>query len=384
MRKLIYLFYIVATFTLLLTWSCESPDQPTYDSKHPDPNPTGGSAAILNSISPNEALPGKTVTITGSGFNTDPDYTLVSFGTKVGEILSITETSIEVKTPSLSGEVEVKVAVKGSEFWSNALDFTFKSFIPEIPSPEVFIVDSTISWPNGVDVDDNDNVYIGSANDGVIYKIDPSGTMTTFAEASVQGHIHFGPQNYLYVCEKNDGKIVRISPDGGTVEDVVEVDDVVDFDWDSNGNMYIVSADNGLYMMPAGSNSAEEIAEDLGSIKNCRVFGGYVYISKIWENLITRFEIVEDGIGEEEDYLESDVDKNGVLYWANAWEVSLYAYAPGGAEEAVLYEDELMTPMRYMAFHDQYIYVVYPGWADVGMTMKILMNVDQAPRYGRM
>ena len=330
------------------------------------------------------------MTITGSGFNTDPDYTLVSFGTKVGEILSITETSIEVKTPSLSGEVEVKVAVKGSEFWSNALDFTFKSFIPEIPSPEVFIVDSTISWPNGVDVDDNDNVYIGSANDGVIYKIDPSGTMTTFAEASVQGHIHFGPQDYLYVCEKNDGKIVRISPDGGTIEDVVEVDDVVDFDWDSNGNMYIVSADNGLYMMPAGSNSAEEIAEDLGSIKNCRVFGGYVYISKIWENLITRFEIVEDGIGEEEDYLESDVpssfdfDKNGVLYWANAWEVSLYAYAPGGAEEAVLYEDELMTPMRYMAFHDQYIYVVYPGWADVGMTMKILMNVDQAPRYGRM
>ena len=252
------------------------------------------------------------------------------------------------------------------------------------------VIDTTISWPNGVDVDDAGNVYIGSANDGVIYKIDASYSSTTFASVPVQGAIHFGPEGYLYVCEKNDGKIVRISPDGSTVEDVVEVSDVVDFDWDENGNMYIVSGDNGLYMMASGSNSADELAVDLGSIKNCRVFGGYVYVSKIWESQITRFEIVEGGIGEEEMYLEADTpssfefDVNGTMYWAYAWGISLNAYAPGGAEEAVLYEEELQTPMRYMVFHGQYLYVVYPGWADIGMTFRLFMNVEGAPRYGRM
>jgi len=390
MKKFVYLCGICAIFMMLMVWSCEAPDQPTYDSKHPDPNPTGASAAVLTSITPTEALPGEIVTITGSGFNTDADLNMVSFGTKVGEILSVTLTTIEVRLPALSGDVKVKVAIKGSEYWSNGLDFKFKSFIPEIPDPEIVIVDSMISWPNGVDVDDDGNVYIGSANDGIIYKIDPTGASSTFAELPIQGHIHFGPQKYLYACEKNDSKIVRISPDGSTIEDVVEVPDVVDFDWDANGNMYMVSGDNGIYMMAAGTNSAEELAVDLGSVKNCRVFDGYLYISKIWESQITRFELIEGGVGEEEMYFEADTpssfdfDKNGTLYWTHAWEVSLFAYAPGGAEESTLYEDELMTPMRYMTFHGSYIYVVYPGWAEIGMTMRVFMNVEQATRYGRM
>jgi hypothetical protein len=390
MRKIIFLLGISAIFLMLMIWSCETPDQPMYDSKHPDPNPTGGTAAVLTSITPAEALPGETVTITGNGFNTNAEYNMVSFGTEVGEIISVTATTMEVILPPLSGQVKVKVAIKGSEFWSNAIDFTFKSFIPEIDNPEIVIVDSTISWPNGVDVDDAGNVYIGSANDGVIYKIDASGTSTSFAEVPVQGHIHFGPENYLYVCEMNDGKIVRISSDGGTIEDVVELESVVDFDWDANGNMYLVTNEDGLYMMPSGTNSAEELAVDIGSVKNCRVFGGYVYVSKIWDSQITRFEIVEGGVGEEEVYYEADTpssfdfDVNGTMYWAHAWEVSLFVYAPGGAEEATLYEDELMTPMRYMTFHGQYLYIVYPGWADIGMTMRLFMNVEGAPRYGRM
>ena len=39
--------------------------------------------------------------------------------------------------------------------------------------------------------------------------------------------------------------------------------------------------------------------------------------------------------------------------------------------------------MRYMTYYGQDIYIVYPGWADIGRVFKVHIGVDQAPRYGR-
>ena len=379
---------MVISICLFIVLACEAPNNPSYDSSNPDPNPPGTPAAILTGINPSTELPGKTVVIAGSGFNTEPSANLVSFGSNAATVIAATATQLDVVVPFAGGDVNVKVTPKGAEEWSNEIPFEFKSFIPDIQNPEVLTIDEEIAWPMGVAVDAADNVYIGSATDEVIYKISPTGEKTTFATVPIVGAIHFGPDNYLYVCEKWEGKVVRISSDGATIEDVAEVADVVDFDWDANGTMYFVSGDYGIFMMPAGG-SVTEVAGDIGSVKSCRVFGDYLYVSKIWDSQIARYEITADGLGDEETYYDADTpssfdfDVNGVMYWAHAWEVSLFLYAPGGAEEATIYEDELETPMRYMKYHKDKIYIVYPGWADVGKVIRVHIGVDQAPRYGK-
>ncbi|HOT95529.1 MAG TPA: IPT/TIG domain-containing protein [bacterium] len=363
----------------LANLACEGPDQPVYGPNHPDPNPTGLAAATVESISPDTGYLRDIVTIRGSGFNEKPEFNLVLFGNKKAEVISVSPTELKVIAPNKSDEtVNVRVAIKGSEFWSNEAEFTFL--------PTITTLDEEISWPNGVAVDEMGNVYVGSANDGVIYRITPEGEKTTFAEVPVSGSIHFGPNKYLYVCVKGEGKIVRISPDGGTVEDVVTVDAPVDFTWDKNHNFYVMSDVAGVYKI-VGSDTVR--VATIGSGKNVRVFNDHLYVNDIWNSTILSFPITAEGLGEEEVVIETDspstleFDAEGTLYYAQAWETSLYTLRADGSEE-VLYEGELMTPMRYSAFKGKYIYLVYPGWADIGAVMRVYIGIDAAPDYGIM
>jgi len=272
----------------------------------------------------------------------------------------------------------VKVGVKGAEFWSNELEFTFK--------PAVERIDEETSWPNGVAVDDEENVYIGSANDGVIYKISTDGEKTEFTQVAVSGAIEFGPDGYLYVCMKGENKIVRVSPDGGTVEDAVLVDAPIDFDWDADKNMYIVSDGSGIKKYDS-TGTLTDVAT-IGSPKCIRIFGNHLYVSDIWNGNILRYEITASGLENEEVYLEGgsplgiEFDVDGKLYYTEAWETSIYTVSAEGDEE-VLFEGQLETPMHYLTFYGKAIYIVYPGWGDIGVVLKTYIGVEQAPNYGR-
>jgi len=369
---------LITILAIFLIGGCEGPDQPTYTADN-DPNPTGLSPSAITVLSPQEGYLKDIVVISGSGFNTNPEYNVVAFGSKVAHIISVTSTQLEVQAPNISGEtVDVKVAIKGSEFWSNELEFSFYDALETI--------DEEIVWPNGVAVDNDDNVYIGSAADEEILKIATDGTKSTFASVPVSGAIEFGPENYLYVCEQGEGKIIRISPDGGTIEDVVEVESPIDFDWDADGNMYIVANWTGIFKLDTGNNLTQVAEVDNG--KCIRIFENSLYISDIWNSAIIKYEITAAGIENEEVIYEGDsplgieVDENGTLYFTEAWETTLYAMDADGNTEA-LYEGELMTPMHYLTFYKKKIFIVYPGWGDVGMTMSAYVGVEQAPNYGR-
>ena len=376
-----YKFLSVILGVPLLAWliftACEAPNQPTFTAET-DPNPTGLSAAAISAIDPAEGYLKDIVTITGSGFNTAPELNLVAFGTRTGTIISATQTELKVQAPNIADEtVPVKVAIKGSESWSNEMDFTFKATLT--------VLDEEIAWPNGVDVDDEGNVYVGSATDAIIYKISTDGTKSEFAaNVPVSGAIRFGPQNYLYVCLKNDSKIVRISPDGANVEDVVEAPGPVYFDWDANGNMYICANDSGIVRFD--KSGALTAVADLNTPKSCRVFGNHLYVTNIWDGQIVRFEITADGLTNEEIIYEGtapvgiEFDIEGTMYYTEAWDVSLYTRKQDGTEE-VLYDGELLTPMRYITFNKKTMYIVYPGWGDVGTVMKAYIGVEQAPNY---
>jgi len=355
---------------LLLFAGCEGPSQPTFGPGNPDPNPTGSSPAALNTISPQVGYLKDIVTITGSGFNTNPEYTLIAFGIQTGKVITAT---------AISGDtVKVKVAIKGSEFWSNELEFIFKNTLD--------VIDEEIVWPNGVDVDNNDNVYIGSAADSTIFKITPDGEKSVFASVHVSGSIRFGPNGYLYVCQQHHGKIVRVSPDGSVIEDVVETDSPVCFDWDENDNLYIVN--NGVGISRLAPGGEPELVAELTDPKVCRVFGNQLFVSDIWNGIIWRYDITVDGLANKEQVFEGDspfgieFDKDGTMYYTLAWETSLFTLKSDGAEET-LYDGQLMTPMHYITFGKKFMYIVYPGWGDVGEVMRVYIGVEGAPNYGR-
>lgn len=370
----------IALFLGLLAVSCEeAPSQPQYgDPGNPDPNPTGGAAATLTALSATEGYLGDILTITGTGFNPTAEYNIVAFGTKVAELLSVTATTIEVVAPTLGGvTVDVKVAVRGSELWSNALEFTFK--------PAVILINDEINWPMGVDVDDAGNIYVGSATDEVIYKIDPDGVMTTFAEVAPSGAIRFGAEGWLYVCSSWDGVVNRISADGATVEEVAAAGAAVDIDWDAAGNTYVLrNWGEGVDRIDTEGVQTNVVGEEFGELKSCRIFGDYFYVTEIWAGTIWRFDITANGLENVTAVYEGDspvgleIDEEGTVYFTEAWETSLYTLKEDGSTE-VLFEEQLMTPMRYLTYHDKIIYIVYPGGGKVGEVMSVFIGIPQGP-----
>ena len=367
---------------LLWFTACEGPSQPKYGPGNPDPNPTGQAAAVLDEVSPGEAYFNEIITIKGSGFATRPEFNFVAFGTKVAPVLEATANELKVKAPLFNGDsVQVRVGVKGSELWSNSVDFVFKALAPEI-------IDEEIPWPNGVDVDADGNVYVGSAAEGIIYKITPEGEKSEFAEVPVNGSIRFGPQHYLYACVKGESKIVRVSPDGSAVEDVVELEaEPVYFDWDADRNLYIVGNDVGIFRLdPSGGLTLQD---SVGSPKSCRVFGNRLYVTNIWDGQILCYEITPDGLTGKEVLIEGDspvsleLDADGTLYYSLAWESNLYLKKTDGSDE-VMYEGELAPQMRYMAFQGKYLYLVYTGGdaESAGQVFKVYVGAENAPNYG--
>lgn len=382
MKFKITLVILAFTIFMVLMVACEGPDQPTYTADN-DPNPTGKTAAVISSISPTEGYLKDVVTIHGSGFDTTPENNFVAFGTQVAECVSATADMLEVIAPNINDEtVPVKVAVKASEFWSNGTDFTFYNTLA--------VIDEEIVWPMGAAIDDNDNVYVGSSNEGIIYKIDPAGTKTAFANVPISGSMEFGPENYLYICTQNDGKIVRVSPDGNTVEDVVEVDAPIDFDWDVDGNMYIVSNAGAIYKYDT-SGGLTEVAS-IGSPKCLRIFENILVVSDIWNGNILRYDITASGLENEQvinsDYtpLGIEFDENGMLYFTHAWGATLYAMQPeAGAEVQALFDEQLVSTMHYLTFYHKKMYITAPAGSseDPGTTMSAYIGVEQAPNYGR-
>ena len=377
-HKVFLVALCIPMFLFFCSLTCEGPSQPEYGADNPDPNPTGLAAPTVNSMDPTQGYLKDVVTINGSGFNATTDFNFVAFGEKRATVLSATTSALTVEAPNLADvTVGVKVAIKGSEFWSDPVDFTFK--------PTLAMIDDEISWPNGVAVDAEENVYIGSVNDGVIYKITSAGVKSTFATVDVNGSIHFVPDNYLYVCGKESDKIWKVSPDGATVEEVCDINSPVDFDFDENLNMYI-GASGGLHKLAAGSTTPTQVA-DVGSRKSERIFNNQIYVTSIWNDEIWRFDITAGGLENGEMIWDLnnpcalEIDSEGNLIASSAWETTLFILKPDGTEET-MYDDALMTPMRYFSMYGKVLYMVYPGWADIGEVMSAYIGVEQAPRFG--
>jgi len=281
-KKLLEIFCLPLIFAALFS-SCDHDGELT---SYEDPNPANAGTPVLNLVNPANGVAGDTIVISGNGFNTNPAYNFVSFGTECGTVISSTNNELKVVLPNIQNKtVQVKVSVKGSVYWSNAADFVFRNVVE--------IIDEGIADPTGVAVDEYGNVYVGSIADRTIYKITTDGQKSVFvSDVDVDGAIHFGPNNYLYACMQNSNKIVKISADGSVVEDFLAAPgNPIDFDWDKNGNLYVVMNWDGIYKADSDGNltSVASVSDAL----TCRVFEDFLYVCNSWSGNVIKFSITK-------------------------------------------------------------------------------------------
>jgi endoglucanase len=90
----------------------------------------GSTAPRITSINPTSALPGASITITGTNFSTTANANSVAFGSATATVTAATATSLTVTVPNIAaGAVNVTVSVSGVT--SNAVSFTVATNNPD-------------------------------------------------------------------------------------------------------------------------------------------------------------------------------------------------------------------------------------------------------------
>jgi hypothetical protein len=376
---------------LLIMVSCEGPVHPTYDGKNPDPFPTGSQAPVITEVTPDRGFAGDEIVIRGSGFRPSPTETMVNVGRATATILSITETEIVARLPiNPNGDQKVRVAVWGSELWSNEMSVFYLSDFVEVKY--------NILTPRGVAVDDGGNLFIGSFNDQAIYRIDASDSvMTTFASVPVTGTMEFGPNGWLYVVTSNG--LSRVSPDGNTVENVVTLNAVRDFDWAPDGSIYLLQL---ARIHRFDGTSTAELAT-VRQAQKLRVFDGYVYVTELANSRVARFEINGPALGAHAVYFQQntplaglDLDASGNVYASAFVRDYVFKAAPDRVNDSDITEfpneTDRNNPFRKIDIrvglvyvNNSVMYLVQDQAASgaVGRIWRIFIDERNAPRYGR-
>jgi hypothetical protein len=393
MTKLIRQLIVPATLVLaiFIAAACEGPVHPKYDSKNPDPFPTGSEPPVITEVMPDRGFAGDEIVITGSGFRPSAAETMVNVGTATATILSITETEIVARLPvNQNGDQKVRVAIWGSENWSNAMSVFYLSDFVEVKY--------NIINPKGVAVDDEGNLFIGSSNDQAIYRIDAIDSVkTTFAELPVTGTMEFGPNGWLYAVTSSG--LSRISPDGNTIEEVVALNAVRDFDWGPDGSIYLLL----IARIHRFDGSATAEVATVRQAQKLRVFNGYVYVTELANTRVARFEITGNTLGAHAVYFQQntalaglDLDASGNVYASAFVREYVFKAAPDRVNDSDITEipneadrgnpfRKIDTRVGLVYIHNSVMYLVQDqaSAGAVGRIWRIFIDERNAPRYGR-
>lgn len=381
---------LILGFALLLI-SCNPPSNPSYNDERPDPFPTGGAPAVINSISPNKGFAGAELVITGSGFKTGANETMLNIGTQVAEILSITPTEIRAKVPiNASGPQRVRVATLGAEQWSNQVNFTYlKDFLT---------FDLNILNPIAVAVDASGNLYIGSSNTNRIYRLDAiDSTLSTFATANIRGPMEFGPNGELFFVSSTG--IDKISANGATVTPVVTQASVLDFDWHTSGDIYYLIANRVRRWNGTAASDVATITQG----RRIRIFGGTVYVTEFTRLRVAKFEIQANGtLGPLVVAYQTntavqgmEVDADGAMYISGYTRDYVFKAEADRTDDGDITEipnaEDRENPFRRITTavgeikldgSVMYLTQVVPN-GQVGKIWRIFINERHAPRHGR-
>ena len=249
----------IISLSVLVMFSCEDETKDVEDTVVPTP--------VITSIDPAEGYPGEEATITGENFNATTSLNLIEIDTNGVSLASVTPsagtaTSLTFTRPNVSG---VGVTINATLRVRNVEDVEEKVSesiaISLLPVFDIVYVNGLPKTKGGLAFDADGNLYARGQDPADVFKITPEGEESYFGQTHWgEGEMHIGPDGYLYAAVVwGDYGIVRISPAGGDYETWMPdmyVNNPFDFDWDSDGNMYIGTADGTIYQRSANADTA--------------------------------------------------------------------------------------------------------------------------------
>lgn len=170
----------------------------------------------IASITPDNGLAGTTVTITGTGFNTNPGNNTVYFGDIIATVMSATENSLIVTAPQnlITGKVKV---VAGEQQAESPQPFKRAGMMTLAGGPNS---NEFATGAGGIALDSEGNVYITDRNNNRVKKITQEGVVTTLKENGVDIEfstpvgIVIDKNDNIYVGETGASRIRKITPSG--------------------------------------------------------------------------------------------------------------------------------------------------------------------------
>lgn len=202
-------------------YSCGGDDTPIV-------NPT------ITAISPTSGPKTTIVTISGEDFGIDRSAVQVFFNDVEAAIQTVTNTIIMVEVPVKAGTGLVKVIVNGTELVGQEFTYVLTTEVITFAGNDISgdtdgtSTEAKFALPTDVAIDSQDNIYVADRSNHKIRKISPSGVVTTLA-GSTRGFadgtganaqfyyptgIAIDNQGNIYVIDKQNTKVRKITPNG--------------------------------------------------------------------------------------------------------------------------------------------------------------------------
>lgn len=228
---------------------------PEFESSAPLPvisniSPAGGYLAGVDSV-----------IVTGTNFSADSDSLIIDFGGSPGTLLSVSKTELVVRPGIRHGEdMDVRVALRGQEFFSDPYDYTLFQPFGIYPG---LTVDDAPSTPVAVDADNNVYAIITTNNETRYRKISPDGTIEVDAVLAPDeggptnstmrfnnySSLLVGPGGELFMAQQSIRAIFRKTFGDGAREGVWTASSssnfkIRDMVFDNNGFLWVVGRDS--------------------------------------------------------------------------------------------------------------------------------------------
>lgn len=287
------LFPFMLIFSLVI--SCENiPDNAVWPPDESNDRPT----PVITSISPDPGTADENsvafagvgiVYIEGQNFSAIPEENRVFFDSEQGEVLEASNTTLKVRVANVVGDsIKVYLNVKnalsyadynGNHFYS---PLKLKSALSNYKAIDQF-TDAT-----GLAVDANENIYYLTTAGEVFRVAHPDSDAVKYGTTSssfiTTSCLRFGPDGGLYLNRKTR-TMYRIPAGGGALERFTTMTgNVAYFDFDANGNMFAGGKDGTIESVLAdGVTKKTSATYDDYLVTSMRIYGGYVYISAIYD-----------------------------------------------------------------------------------------------------